>query len=193
MGICHYAWMTRYMSFRKQLDRSREPLRETMGAFQSWLDSSHYTRKCCYGHMSLRFLINAYMGICHYAFIHYICHYGLADNAYMGICHYAWRNGSRREMPSSISGSPSLYYICCGGWSDAWIEPTIYVIVHEEMAHILVAECLSLVAEWLKDIIYVAVPRLGSVIREGGLRPFNIDQPGTLVTRLIRMRKQARP
>jgi len=31
--ICHYAWMTRYMSFRKQLDRSREPLRETMGAF----------------------------------------------------------------------------------------------------------------------------------------------------------------
>jgi len=43
MGICHYAFMnyssnygmTRYMSFRKQLDRSREPLRETMGAFQS--------------------------------------------------------------------------------------------------------------------------------------------------------------
>ena len=33
--------------------------------------------------MSLRFLINAYMGICHYAFIHYICHYGLADNAYI--------------------------------------------------------------------------------------------------------------
>jgi len=23
------------------------------------------------------------MGICHYAFIHYICHYGLADNAYI--------------------------------------------------------------------------------------------------------------
>jgi hypothetical protein len=21
---------------------------------------------------------------------HYICHYGLADNAYMGICHYAF-------------------------------------------------------------------------------------------------------
>jgi hypothetical protein len=30
------------------------------------------------------------MGICHYAFIHYICHYGLADNAAMGICHYAF-------------------------------------------------------------------------------------------------------
>lgn len=57
---------------------------------------------------------------------------------------------------------------------------------HAIMTYIIVAlrsdkerTIFFIVAEWLKSIIYVAVPRLnqGSVIRESGIRPWNLDPP----------------
>ena len=147
--------------------------------------------RCCYGHMSLcihslymslRFLIKAYMGICHFGFWMREIH----DFSY--ICHFIHVNRAKR--PST--------------------QPTIYVIVHEEIAHIPVAKFHFLVAEFHHYIIYDSVVfqmhesrapwkdyrEFRAGIRFGVWRPSDRDLPleRSKARRAIeRMRKQARP